>query len=112
MLLVVAVGGVSSKFPDSLAADVCLAGHEWLKINQSIKLNTVPGMKHILTTKISFLWPGISERYWAYIVSATQHRQALNCAFCAGKCNLKANIALLEMWSPHFETTLYYTTNR
>lgn len=28
-------GGVSAKFTDSLAADVCLAGHEWSKaINQ------------------------------------------------------------------------------
>lgn len=51
-------GGVNSEFTDSLAADACLAGHEWPKINQSIKLNTIPGMKHILTTKIGFFPAG------------------------------------------------------
>lgn len=56
VMLLVAVGGVSAKFTDSLAADVCLAGHEWLKINQSIKLNAAPGIRHTLSTKISVLY--------------------------------------------------------
>lgn len=31
--------------------------------------------------------------------------------FFDGKCNLRVNIGLLELWSPHIEATLYSTTN-
>lgn len=81
----------AKKFTDSLAA-VCLAGHEWLKINQSMKLNTVPRIKLTLTTKISFFYDWLSVTDIGHVLCLL-HRE--HCNF-ASKCNLNVNIAILE----------------
>lgn len=106
VMLLVAVG-VWAQNSDSHAADVCLAGHEGLKINQSIKLR----IKHTLTTMISFFMTGYQLQILNMCCICNTAWACNELWICAYKCNRKVNIALLEIWSLHSEVTLYCTTN-